>query len=443
MASFAFDDSEPLSPLDTLLAAELPPGPALRRRIDPRDEMLAYLVAVHEGDRDQALVTYFASGLRLFRAFDRIVSWRFGGWPGIGRLLDFASGYGRVTRHLARALPPERIWIAEILPEAVEFQRRELEVHGLASTPRPKDFASEERFDAVFVASLFTHLPEATFGAWLERLVGVLAPGGLLVFSTHDESLLDGERMPEGGFLFHPVSESDALAKEEYGTTWVSEAYVRRTLASIDAGLSCHRIPRGLANHQDLYLVAREPGVDFSGLAFSGDPEGYVEAFELETPDRLFVRGWAADPFWSVGVEEIEVSIDGRPAGSCRAFGERRDVAEAWKIDPRWTAGWELSCPVPAARSRSAATVLVRARSPRGFPRLLYAGSLESALLWSARRRLEAQEGKLRELRGDVAARKSLYADLERHVAGMEKSRAWKLRTAWFRLKRALGLVRE
>ena len=178
-------------------------------------------------------------------------------------------------------------------------------------------------------------------------------------------------------------------------------------------------------------------------LDFAGDPEGYVEAFELETPDRLFVRGWAADPYWRAGVEEIEVSIDGLLAGSCRSFGERRDVAEAWKIEPRWTVGWELRCAVPRERSRSGVTVLVRARGARGFARLLYAGSLESALLWSARRRLEAQEGKMRELRGDVAARKALYADLERHVAGMEKSRAWKLRTAWFRCKRALGLVRE
>ncbi len=444
LVALALDSSEPHPLLDAVLAAELPPGPALERSIDERDEMLAFLAAVYEGDRDQALVTYFGSGLRIFRALDRIVAWRFGTWARVGRLLDFASGYGRVTRHLARALPAERVTIAEILPEAVEFQQRTMGVGGLVSTARPEGFHYAERFDLVLVTSLFTHLPEATFGAWLERLVSVLAPGGLLVFSTHDQSLLDGEALPESGLLFHPVSESDALAKEEYGSTWVSEAFVRRRLAAIGEGeLSCHRVPRGLCNHQDLYLVAREPGVDFSGLAFAGDPEGYVEGFELEAPDRLFVRGWAADPYWGAGVEEIEVEIDGRGAGTCRAFGPRRDVAEAYKVEPRWAVGWELRCPVPAERSRSAVTVLVRARGRAGFPRLLFAGSLESALLWSARRRLEAQEHKLRELAGDIAARKSLYADLERHVAGMEKSRAWKLRTAWFRLKSVLGLVQE
>ncbi len=443
MTSLAFDDSEPHPLLDAVLAAEPDAGAGICRSIDERDEMLAFLVAVHEGDRDQALVAYFTSGLRIFHALSQIVSWRFGSWSGIGRLLDFASGYGRVTRHLAHALPAERIAIAEILPEAVEFQRRELGVQGLVSTARAEDFRCEDRFDAIFVTSLFTHLPEPTFGAWLETLVGVLAPGGLLVFSTHDESLLDGETLPENGLLFHAVSESDSLAKEEYGSTWVSEAFVRRRLGAIDPGLSCHRIPRALANHQDLYLVAREPGVDFSGLAFTGDLEGYIEGFELEAPDRLFVRGWAADPYWGAGIDEISVEIDGRSAGSCRAFGLRQDVAEAYKIEPRQTVGWELRCPVPARRSRSAVTVLVRARGPRGPARLLYAGSLESALLWSARKRIDWQDEKLASLDREIAYHKWIVTGLHRHVAGMEKSLFWKMRNVWFRLKVALGLVRE
>jgi hypothetical protein len=79
----------------------------------------------------------------------------------------------------------------------------------------------------VFVASLFTHLPDRTFGMWLAKLV---APGGVLVFSVHDEAINRGGVPLHDGFAFIPRSEVSAISVEDYGTNFTTADYVRRRL---------------------------------------------------------------------------------------------------------------------------------------------------------------------------------------------------------------------
>jgi hypothetical protein len=101
-----------ISPSVAALLADLNVDPgSLDVAIDARDEMLTFLVEGMEGDRDRALFTYFRSGLSIADAMLQILHWRFGSLPdrGPSKILDFASGYGRVTRFLVRELPPGRL----------------------------------------------------------------------------------------------------------------------------------------------------------------------------------------------------------------------------------------------------------------------------------------------------------------------------------------------
>ncbi|HEY0781324.1 MAG TPA: class I SAM-dependent methyltransferase, partial [Thermoanaerobaculia bacterium] len=142
------------TPLVSRLLAIAGTSPRLHLEIDPHDEMLAFLLASHDGDRERALYTYFRSGWSIADALGQVLAWRFGGAAKVGRLLDFASGCGRVTRFLLEAVPAERVWVSDVLPGAVEFQRRQLGVHAFPSTVQPEDFRSPERFDAILVTSL-------------------------------------------------------------------------------------------------------------------------------------------------------------------------------------------------------------------------------------------------------------------------------------------------
>jgi SAM-dependent methyltransferase len=442
--AFHPDETSPL--VDALLAdLEVAPG-TLERAIDARDEMLGFLAEAWEGDREQALFQYFRTGASLAGSLSQVLRWRFGDLDRIGRLLDFASGYGRVTRFLVREVPPERVWVADVYAGGVQFQEERLGVRGIVSTVRPEEFSCGERFDAILVTSLFTHLPEERFVAWLRVLMGLLAPGGLLAFSAHSPELLPpGAGMPAGGCRFEETSESGSLDPGDYGSTWVTEEFVRDALErAAGPGASLHRIERGLCNFQDLYLAVPEPGVDFSSLCFHGEPQLSLEGARLAADGRLRLEGWAA--VRSGAVRAVEAVLDGARLGSTPVDAPRTDVAE--RMGERYLCtGWLWLGEIPPGASRSRSVLLLRVVDARGVGHPLWAGSLEMALLASWRNeaaRLERGLGHAEAVLAEERARAAAEAEaLRARIAAMQASRFWKLRNAWFRFKRLLGVVEE
>jgi SAM-dependent methyltransferase len=438
-----------ISPSVAALLADLDIEPgSLDVAVDERDEMLAFLVEGMEGDRDRALFTYFRSGLSIADAMLQVLRWRFG--DRLGNILDFASGYGRVTRFLVRELPPESLWVSDIYEDGLRFQQERLGVHAVASTVRPEDFVLEETFDAILVTSLFTHLPEARFVDWLRVLCGRLRPGGVLAFSTHHPSLLEPcPDMPESGLLFRDNSESTSLDPSDYGSTWVTESFVRDALDRVAPGCSVMRLARGLCNYQDLYVAVlgggREPDVDFSSLDYTGEPHLFLEHCSHAGIDNLHIRGWAA--VRTGALEAVEILLDGEVLATFPIVGERPEVAALLGDDRHLRSGWGGMCPLPSGLSRFSAVLLIRMRDSRGVLHPVRAGSIDSLILEATRNDLRSVEKKLVEtgwvledLRGYSRA---TIEGLRDKIAAMEKSGFWKGRMAWFRLKRALGLTDE
>ncbi len=451
--AFHPDETHPRTQIATLLAdLGIAPG-TLDLAVDDRDEMLAFLVESHGGDRDRALFQYFQSGASIADSLGQVLRWRFADPGKTVRLLDFASGYGRVTRFLLREVPPERVWVADVYADGVRFQEERLGVHGLVSAIRPEDFVCGERFDAILVISLFTHLPEDRFVAWLRVLLGLLAPDGLLVFSAHSPEVLPaGVEMPAGGFLFQTVSESGSWQTRHSGATWGTAGFARAALERATVrgapgipGASLHHIERALCNFQDLYLVLPEPGVDFSSLAFQGEPQLFVEKAELTAEGRLELSGWAA--VRNGTVREVEVWLDGERLGSTTVEAERCDVAGFFGGDRHVRSGWACACPLPSGASRSTAVLRLRVIDGRGHSHVLWAGSVEGLLLAASRLETNHLQGCLHHTEAVLADERARTAVersvLQARIAAMEASRFWKLRNAWFRLKARVGLAEK
>lgn len=176
------------------------------------------------------------------------------------RVLEFASGHGRFTRHLVKALGAERVVVSDVVPGAVDFSRQTFGVEGFLSASAPEDVQWPDRYDLVFVLSLFSHLPRTTWARWLRALYEAVAPGGLLVFSTHGAkaATFDNVQLDAEGFFFAPSSESNAIDAQEYGTAFTSEAFVLQRIAET-CGTEClvQRAPVHFWNHQDAYVLRR------------------------------------------------------------------------------------------------------------------------------------------------------------------------------------------
>ncbi|MBI4996377.1 MAG: methyltransferase domain-containing protein [Rhodocyclales bacterium] len=176
------------------------------------------------------------------------------------RLLEFASGYGCVTRHLIRYPDELDVVACDIHPEAMDFIRDKLHGNCLLSETVPEDFPQVAPFDAVFALSFFSHMPERTWGRWLAALYRSIRPGGCLLFTTHglaSARMLGNPVLSEEGFWFKPISEQHDLEGADYGSTLTTPQYVRRQIEQLpNAALALCREAYWWG-HQDFWAVRK------------------------------------------------------------------------------------------------------------------------------------------------------------------------------------------
>lgn len=173
------------------------------------------------------------------------------------KVLEFASGYGMVTRHLKR-YPQLDLVCSDIHQDAIDFLQNTLGARAFLSNSQPEEFRSEEKFDATFALSFFTHMPKDSFGRWIGALYRTLKPRGRLIFTTHGYATLadiPGIEMPPDGLLFFASSEQKDLDPQEYGNTIVKPEYVMAQI--IENTGSKHIVYKhaGWWSRQDIWIV--------------------------------------------------------------------------------------------------------------------------------------------------------------------------------------------
>jgi SAM-dependent methyltransferase len=190
-------------------------------------------------------------------------------------LLEFASGYGCVTRHLPKILPNVSIVASDIHPKANEFVRQKIGVKSIQSVPVPEEFPKASFYDVVFVLSFFSRMPKKTWTRWLKVLSDQLNLNGHLIFTTHGlitaHKLMPDLEFDEEGFYFHEASEQEDLSKAEYGTTVTTPSFVIRAAEPLDNCVV--RVFKGgfWWGHQDLWVIQKfpqQPGTHFQQAGY-------------------------------------------------------------------------------------------------------------------------------------------------------------------------------
>ena len=149
--------------------------------------------------------------------------------------------------------------MSDVVPVSVDFLQEQLGVKGFYSSHDPDAVQFSERYEHVFVLSLFSHLPERTWGKWLARLYDALEPGGLLIFSTHGLQCALGQGVTlEQGYAFFASSESTAIESQVYGTTFTSPEFVQSTVRrELGADVTADVLPGHFWGQQDAVVVRR------------------------------------------------------------------------------------------------------------------------------------------------------------------------------------------
>ncbi|MFB2933836.1 class I SAM-dependent methyltransferase [Aerosakkonemataceae cyanobacterium BLCC-F154] len=349
--------------------------------INAEDEMFLYLQDAFHKDRNRALVEYFTSGKEVMNRVTSIINWKFQSFENVNSFLDFACGYGRMTRYLVQEMPPKKIWVSDIYAEAVEYQKLQFGVNGIVSVTNPKDYPVERKYDCIFVFSLFSHLPEKTFVPWLEKLYSMLSPNGILMFTVHDVALMpEGQVMPDNGISFAPLSESRSLSTDDYGSTWVTESFVADAIAKASNGKAFyHRIKRGLLI-QDLYLVINDPKLDFSTLNLGVRPRGFVDFCTYSRHDEITLQGWAIDTSWTHEIKEVQVLLNGQLIQKCKPCYPRPDVVEFLKDERALVSGWTCSFYLDPAADISQELLMVKMICSNGIERVMMINVIEAVL---------------------------------------------------------------
>jgi hypothetical protein len=350
-----------------------------------QDEMFfKAILPNYEFDASISAFKFVESTIRLGEAYRQLAEGAFGGFDKLGSVLDFASGWGRLTRYLEQRLQPSQIHVADIYHQAIDWQVSTFGVAGIHSDKDPAGLSYAGKHDIVLAGSMFSHLPAGLFHAWLAKLFSLVSDRGLLAFSVHDEAFLPiGETMDASGIHFLRFSESGSLDLDIYGMSYVTEAFVAGAIARLGPNLSWRRFPKGLYENQDLYVVGA-PGVDLSGLKLGSSPMGGFETVTTLSTGEVEYAGWAIERTPGAAIDAVAVFVDGVETLSVAPNVERPDVQKHFPGSANAPVGWRFRL-----GAKPGATVRAELRSSSGLKGHCYGRAPEAAVFtysgWSRR----------------------------------------------------------
>ncbi len=178
------------------------------------------------------------------------------------RFLDFGCGWGRITRVFLNTFKPGNIFAVDVLDEAVETCNKCRVPAQISRTPSipPIDF-SDEFFDVIVSYSVFSHLSEEYFVAWMNEFRRLLRRGGVAFLTTRPreaiewfKELREAGEVPEyargaansfvdweaafaaydsGNFCFDPEGSGGEGLTGFYGESCVPQSFVERTFGNV------------------------------------------------------------------------------------------------------------------------------------------------------------------------------------------------------------------
>ncbi len=187
-------------------------------------------------------------------------------------ILDFPSGYGRVSRFLRAKFPEASLHCLELESTALRFCKREFKATAWLSKTDFSAINLDQNYDLIWCGSLVTHLNQSQCQKLINCMYRHLSPNGICIFTTHGNRVADFLSRKELNYSLPPSVIADLLnqyQKTGYGFTEYEPArngygfsvskYEQIEKIGEQSGEWQLRqfIPAGWDNHQDIYVYQR------------------------------------------------------------------------------------------------------------------------------------------------------------------------------------------
>jgi SAM-dependent methyltransferase len=189
----------------------------------------------------------------------------------VRRILDIPCGYGRVLRTLKAAFPEANVTGCDIEQNAVDFCAHTFGATPVYSHERPDQIVMSGDFDLIWCGSLLTHLEADRWPGFLSLFRSLLAPGGVVVFTTHGRFVaerlrsklftygLPPEVIPDllEAFDRNCFAYNDYPAQVNYGISLSLPSWVCTQLGKLPALRLLTYMEQGWNKHQDVVACVR------------------------------------------------------------------------------------------------------------------------------------------------------------------------------------------
>jgi len=152
------------------------------------------------------------------------------------KFLDFACGYGRMTRFFMKDIFPGNLYGSDVSNEYIslckttfcikckKFKKKcgGIDVLFNINNPFPPLKYENETFDVILAYSLFSHLSEDAHFAWLREFMRILKPNGLIFLTIRQQNFLTDLKQRATA---DNISDYEKMIIEKFGTNAIQEQF--------------------------------------------------------------------------------------------------------------------------------------------------------------------------------------------------------------------------
>lgn len=187
----------------------------------------------------------------------------------IKEVMDLPCGWGRVARYLRFMFPESNLTVCDIQRDGVDFCAKHFNAVPVYSKEDINEVVIDNKFDLIWVGSLFTHLAPESWINFFKYLPEHLTKDGLLIFTITGDYvynlLTQGELLgissenvsgiissyESNGFAYSPYT-SERNLHSNYGRAFVSKQWVMSQIEKIPGLEYISYVERGYGRRQDV-----------------------------------------------------------------------------------------------------------------------------------------------------------------------------------------------